>query len=85
MIKVVHHFFKKTSTGFPFKGEDDETAFALLGLDDYVTLVVEFPYGLFTKGSKATMMTPHLKDFIKRYGAPCKVRSPRGSAPTCHH
>ena len=42
MIKVVHHFFKKTSTGFPFRGEDDETAFAILGLDN-VTLVVEVP------------------------------------------
>ena len=67
MIKVVHHFFEKTSTGFPFRGEDDEMAFAILGLDNE-TLVVEVPYGLFTKGSKPAMATLHLKDFKNATG-----------------
>ena len=71
MIKVVHHFFKKTSTGFPFRGEADEMAFALLGLDNE-TLVVEVPYGLFTKGTKPAMATPHLKDFINATGHQAK-------------
>ena len=59
------------STGFPFKGEDDETAFARLGLDNE-TLVVEVPYGLFTKGTKPAMATPHLKDFINVTGHQAK-------------